>query len=703
MKKITIFLILFFTTWSLFSQTIVTTDKMYKNIVLEEYTGIHCGYCPDGHVIAHSIDTSNPGRACIIAIHQGSFAVPSGTEPDYRTVWGDALAAQTNLTGYPSGTVNRHVFSNLGLTSTGMGRGSWVSASNEILPQVSCLNIGAQSTIDTISRIFSIDVEVYYTDNSNSSTNMLNIALIENHVWGPQTSGSNPYEHMHMLRYLVTGQWGDTITNTTTGSLFQETYSDTLPAGWDLNNCEIVVFVAENHQEIITGIHTPLLNGNNNGTTSLYIGSVASLTDIDNKVASDTASFDMKFYSELSGSENFTFKLTSDAPANWTGNIMNGTTNFGDSTQISVTDSTSISIDIIPGATPFVATYTLSITSVSNPIAQAVIKDFFVISGVTDLVLNNNQGWGDGGNTVQASDFEDNYLNGLSYAGNTTYASTRSDVFIKASQASKLNGIGHIYFNIGWTFPAYTDVLVGEFSTFLDNGGRLMASGQDAGWDTWQNEGTATTKAFYTNYLHSSFDDDGGATNNLLVIETNDSVYYSIAALNTSAITNVYVGTNFYPDQISATATGNEAMYYNTTKTKTACVWGTNGIYKTVNFGISLEMIADTNVRKEVMKITHNFFHNIITGIEMQEKLNQLMGQNYPNPATNYTSINFSGNNNSMTFILTDINGRIIQNILIPANTQSIQLDISNLEKGVYIYYLKEENRIIDTKYLEKL
>jgi len=79
------------------------------------------------------------------------------------------------------------------------------------------------------------------------------------------------------------------------------------------------------------------------------------------------------------------------------------------------------------------------------------------------------------------------------------------------------------------------------------------------------------------------------------------------------------------------------------------------------------------------------------------------MGQNYPNPATNYTSINFSGNNNSMTFILTDINGRIIQNILIPAHTQSIQLDISSLEKGVYIYYIKEENRIIDTKYLEKL
>jgi len=701
MKKIAIFFILSFISVVAISQTIVTTSKMYRNIVLEEYTGIHCTYCPDGHAIAHSIDTANPGRACIIAVHQGSFAAPSGTEPDYRTIWGDALAAQTNLTGYPSGTVNRHVFTSLGETTTGMGRGSWVAASNEILPQLSCLNIGAESSIDTVSRIFSVDVEVYYTGNSNSSTNMLNLAIVENHVWGPQTGGSNPYEHMHMLRDLVTGQWGDTITNTTTGSLFQATYSDTLPAGWDFHNCEIVVFVAENHQEITTGIHTPLLNGSNNGTTSLYIGSVASLNDIDNKIANDTASFDMKFYSDLGNGENFIFKLTSDAPANWTGNIMNGGTNLGDSTQITINDSISLSIDVIPGATPFVATYTLSISSVSNPTAQAVVKEFFVISGVTDLVLNNNQGWGDGGNTVQTSDFENNYLNGLAYAGNTSYASTRSDVFIKASQATKLNGIGHIYFNIGWTFPSYTDALVGEFSTFLDNGGRLMVSGQDAGWDTWDNAGTATTKSFYTNYLHSSFDDDGGAANNLLVIEANDLVYNSI--LSTSAITNVYGSTYFYPDQISATSTGHEAMYYNTAKTKTACVWGANGTYKTVNFGFSLEMIADTNVRKEVMKITHDFFHDLISGIEMQEKLNQLMGQNYPNPATNYTNINFSENNNTMTFILTDINGKIIQNMLIPAHTKTIQLNISNLEKGVYIYYIKNQQKIIDTKYLEKL
>ena len=31
------------------AQTIVSTSPENKKIILEEYTGIHCTYCPDGH------------------------------------------------------------------------------------------------------------------------------------------------------------------------------------------------------------------------------------------------------------------------------------------------------------------------------------------------------------------------------------------------------------------------------------------------------------------------------------------------------------------------------------------------------------------------------------------------------------------------------------------------------------------------------
>src|SRR5690554_1547522 len=117
-----------------YGQTIVPTTPQNKNVVLEEFTGIYCVYCPQGHAIAQSIKEANPERVTLINIHTGGFAAPSGSDPDYRIPYGSAIAAQSGLTGYPAGQVNRHVFPNRGMTNggTAMGRGSWeISARSE--------------------------------------------------------------------------------------------------------------------------------------------------------------------------------------------------------------------------------------------------------------------------------------------------------------------------------------------------------------------------------------------------------------------------------------------------------------------------------------------------------------------------------------------------------------------------------------------
>ena len=114
MKKLFyLLIILLFSNATMVAQTIVGTDPENRNVVLEEFTGIHCVYCPDGHAIAQGIYDAHPDDVVLINIHQGSFAVPSGSEPDFRTQWGDAIAGQSGLLGYPAGTVNRHLFPRL--------------------------------------------------------------------------------------------------------------------------------------------------------------------------------------------------------------------------------------------------------------------------------------------------------------------------------------------------------------------------------------------------------------------------------------------------------------------------------------------------------------------------------------------------------------------------------------------------------------
>jgi hypothetical protein len=255
------FLLLFFlfSSVSVMAQTIVGTDPENKNVVLEEFTGIHCGYCPQGHVIAQGIYDNHPDDVVLINIHQGGYAVPSGNEPDFRTPWGDAIAGQSDLLGYPAGTVNRHYFPGQSQGGgTAQSRGTWVATSNTILAQPSYLNIELEATIVTSTRQLVVYVEVYYTDDSPEESNYLNVAIVQNNIIGPQSGGGSNYNHKHMLRHLLTGQWGVEIDETTQGSLYTGTFTYEMPDDYNdvdlvLENLDIVAFVTESHQEVISG------------------------------------------------------------------------------------------------------------------------------------------------------------------------------------------------------------------------------------------------------------------------------------------------------------------------------------------------------------------------------------------------------------------------------------------------------------------
>ncbi len=333
MKKITTLLMLWLVTFSQ-AQLPVSQTAENKNVVLEEFTGIHCGYCPDGHKRAQQIYDAHPDDVVLINIHTGSYANPGAGEPDFRTSFGTALANQSGLTGYPSGTVNRHIFSG---SHTAMGRGSWSGAADQILNQSSYVNVALEATVDTQTREMTVNVEIYYTADSPQSYNYLNVALLQNNVEGPQAGSSlNPdqvlpngnYNHMHMLRHLLTGQWGEEITTTTQGTLVQKQYTYTLPADingvpLNLGDLEIAAFVAESHQEIISGSLGTV------SYTNLAYTTNAALTDLSvNDNICNPADLKPKLTIYNNGSNpitemTITYNVNggADETYNWTGNL----------------------------------------------------------------------------------------------------------------------------------------------------------------------------------------------------------------------------------------------------------------------------------------------------------------------------------------------------------------------------------------------
>lgn len=308
MKKVLTAAVALLFAGTMMAQTIVSTTPQNRNVIIEEFTGVNCGYCPDGHRIVNEIIEANNGRVAGINIHQGSYANGS----PYTTQYGDALANQTGLTGYPAGTVNRHVFSG---SSTALGRGSFAQASQMIMGMPSPVNIAAVGTLDPYSRQMIVHIEIYYTETSNNGVNFLNIAILQNNVMGNQSGASTyypemvvngQYRHNHMLRDLLTGQWGEQI-DATQGNFIDTTIIYTIPQAIgsvaipDIEDIDMVVFITEGHQEIITGVKAMIVHDVPN-LTNFKVKQVADCSldyqpyvTIENCTESDLISFEFDY------------------------------------------------------------------------------------------------------------------------------------------------------------------------------------------------------------------------------------------------------------------------------------------------------------------------------------------------------------------------------------------------------------------------
>ena len=102
-KKLLIYCVFSFvaTTFS-FAQNWVSTSPQNKKVVLEEFTGIKCSYCPDGHKRANELKAANEGNVFLVNIHSGGYATPGAGEPDMRTPEGDIIDKASGLNGYPA-------------------------------------------------------------------------------------------------------------------------------------------------------------------------------------------------------------------------------------------------------------------------------------------------------------------------------------------------------------------------------------------------------------------------------------------------------------------------------------------------------------------------------------------------------------------------------------------------------------------------
>ncbi len=679
MKKSFLLLIISITVVS-FSAHAQTAAKKY--VLFEHFTQASCGPCAaQNPAFQDNIMAKNEGNMHHIAYHTSWPGVDEMY--DHNPTESDARVAYYNVTGVPD------------MYNDGATVGSPANVTQQMVDDAlaagSPIAIYVSEVDNGATRDVTVDIPTVGT--SPAGNLVLRVAIVEHWINYANPPGSNgETDFPNVFRKMLTPMAGVTYTAAAQGSSVTFNYTYTEDGVWDATEIYVIAWVQnETNMTVLNSGSSidphaslspngPTFVEGANGTGSSFNGSAEMV---------------------LGGSENFDITLTNDAPGDWNSSFTVAGNTYTSTANISVTNGSpeNIVINATPGATPAFSTYTLTITSTDNPQTMSQSLTFKLISGITDLVVNNASAYSDG----VVYPWNDLYNNGLDYANNTKHDEMMISDFMDGFDQSAFGGVYNVYWNVGWSFPALTPEVSVSLKSFLDNGGNLLLAGQDIGWAAYDNTipyGNADAQSFFTDYMEVQFANDGGPANNSYIAVAGDSIFGNVT---TSTISDVYSPGNSYlfADELTPVGSNVIPIFNYTGGVKIGGIRIEMNGYKLVYLGAGLEHLNGA-VADEIMKLSHDWFYSSISSSQFDLAMNNLMlGQNFPNPASTTTTILFDNLNLDVQFVVTNMLGQKVFEQNISAGTEFIRLDVSNFENGIYQYSILNNNQLMKSDKIE--
>jgi len=254
-----------------------------RKVMVEEYTGAWCGWCPDGLLQLKKIEDTIED-VTLIAIHAGSGA------DNMKIQKGMELAA-TYQVAFPQATVDRYKFSDENNIALNRTNDNWLVKTQRRLLEPTPIDIIMHTTYNETEREIDLKVELQIVDYPYPGDIRLNICLVEDNLRGegigwdqanyysnnqsfpnhPFYSQANPIKgfiHRHVLRQALTGTWGMNIAQGTmqAGSSYNDNFVFNLPANFNEHGIYLVAYVSyfnsdQEKREIINSQSTKLTTG----------------------------------------------------------------------------------------------------------------------------------------------------------------------------------------------------------------------------------------------------------------------------------------------------------------------------------------------------------------------------------------------------------------------------------------------------------
>ena len=655
-----------------------------KIVLFEHFTNASCGPCAaQNPIFDQNIRQKNKGNYIHVAYH----TVWPGRDPmnAYNQAEVASRVTYYGVTGVPDMVMQGNQY-----------QGSPSGATQELLDRVSAQSSPLRIRLRESSNGSQRTVHATFTSVGTVPAAGLRVrALVTeseiNYASAPGSNGEKDFPNV--FRRFLNAADGEAFTPAALGESVELSWNyDMDLAAWDPTRIHAVVFVQLDATKEVVNAAISLLPD---------VELVAEDVQFKKGAPGQPSIFNGRIINFGTADANVRLDLATQGPGSWTPSYSVDGNAAGGVTDVLVPAGGSIPLQVIfdVGTEPGIAEGMLSMHSLDDTELTPQYLGTGVISGVTDLLVNNDNSWGaDDGTT--AADFQDAYLAGLQLAGSTTHAVVSLSTFMRAFDAGMLDDVKHVYYNVGWAFPAMTDVFARAMLGKMGEGANLFAAGQDMGWDIFDpnGHGTSVARAFYRTYLFANYTSDGDATNSSLAFQPTDLLFGNVAQ---SALVNVYgsstTGTPyFYPDLVRPTPDGVTFAYYKNDPSLPAAIRGAKNDYKSVYLAFGLEQVADADVRNEIMKLTWQWFHGVITSAEFDAAAAELsIGQNYPNPASARTVVSFAPASRERNLRVYDISGRLVQTERVAPGTAQLQLNTASLRPGTYIYRLFDGTRLL--------
>ncbi len=225
-------------------------DSVIKKVLLIDFTGIRCVNCPNAHETIHQLQNVYPGKIVPVAIHGTSLAYPiSPFVTDLRTEDGNTIINTFGINAIPVGLVD--YFDKEHLTQLT----AWADEVDAVINKQPKVGLKIENTVNTEDSVINISVEITAMQKFTETAKLF-VYILEDSIITKQESEDgiiDNYVQLNVFRDAVSDVWGDNIfaSGVDSADVENKNFSVNISSKWNVNNCKIVTFVADNSNKVL--------------------------------------------------------------------------------------------------------------------------------------------------------------------------------------------------------------------------------------------------------------------------------------------------------------------------------------------------------------------------------------------------------------------------------------------------------------------